>query len=64
MARTKPAATTDADTTTDYIAVCAVEHDGERYAPGEALSLTAASAKSLLAIGAIKPVDTPEPAAA
>lgn len=62
MARTRPAAT-DADATTDYIAVCAVEHDQQRYAPGEALSLTAAAAESLLAIGAIKPADTPAPAA-
>jgi hypothetical protein len=59
MARTKPNTSTADAAVEAYIAVYAVEHDGERHEPGATLELSADDAKQLLEAGAIKPAAQP-----
>lgn len=40
-----------------YIALTTVDHDGDRYAPGEVIPLDPISAEALLAVGAVQPAE-------
>jgi len=59
MARTKTNTATADVAVEAYIAVYAVEYDGERHELGATLELSADDAKQLLEAGAIKPAAQP-----
>lgn len=40
-----------------YVALTTIDHDGDRYTPGEPITLDPISAAALLGVGAVQPAD-------
>lgn len=40
-----------------YVTLTTVDHDGDRYAPGEPITLDPISADALLGVGAVQPAE-------